>query len=97
MDRRSEGRHRVALQGVCRLSDESRHHVVITNLSCAGCCISDKFSVTAGDRLHLSLPGLGSLAITVKWTQENVIGIVFAEALDHAVVAYLSASCPQAA
>lgn len=97
MDRRSEGRHSTALQGFCELTSGGRHHVMITNLSCAGCGLTGELGAAVGDEVRLWVAGLGPLMASVKWVRDGRVGIALAEALEPEVVSYLAACCPRAA
>lgn len=56
----------------------------VRNLSATGLMAESDARVTEGDRLSLSLRGVGTIGATVSWVRAGRIGVAFDEAIDPA-------------
>ena len=64
-----------------RRTGDHRYRVNILDFSPEGCRIESPVTVSAGDTIWLSLPGLESIQGEVAWVKEWSVGVQFARPL----------------
>lgn len=89
-DMRRSQRRVVLLEAQLRTGGGLRDTGTVLDLSPSGCSVTvNTFFLSYGQRLTVRLPGLESLAGTVRWIEGQRCGIEFAYALHPAVVEHL--------
>lgn len=67
-----------------------RVHATVIDFSQAGCRIRTRARCHRGDRLVLTIRGLGPQAVQAAWRGDDNVGLLFAEPLSWAVVMQLA-------
>ena len=70
-------RNRTSVNGVAYRSDGSWVRVHMTNLSYDGCKLLTDQPFDIGEQLTLVLPRMSHMAVQVRWTGENEVGVRF--------------------
>ena len=81
-----EQRHSVMMQATLSCGDGGAASARVRNISRGGMMAECKFRGEQGDRILISMRGLGELEGAVVWTQPNRIGVMFDEPIDPTAV-----------
>ena len=68
-------RHAVRLDAVATRADGTTTRAIVTDLSFDGCCMIGRFR--AGERLSMSIAGIGKVAADVRWAAMSRAGARF--------------------
>lgn len=83
VETRSVSRDSLFLLASIRVEQEGEvHRVRVRNLSDGGMMGEGNMRVRRGNRLHIELRNVGTIAGTVAWVQDNRFGIAFDEEID---------------
>jgi hypothetical protein len=75
--RKRAPRRKVSLSGVAYCDDGSQHRMVVTNMGYDGCHIIAERCLSVGETLKLSIPGMGIVAVQVRWAADEQAGVRF--------------------
>ena len=75
-------RHPVAVDAVVHRADGSTSSVRLTNFSDEGCRIETPDELRIGERLQVSIPGLGQVKAQVRWALAGSAGAKFLQKSD---------------
>lgn len=81
-----ERRHSVMLQATLSCGDGRAASARVRNISGGGMMAECRFRGAQGDRILISMRGLGELEGAVAWTWHNRIGVTFDEPVDAGAV-----------
>lgn len=81
-----EQRHSVMLQATLSCGDGGAASARVRNISGGGMMAECRFRGVEGDRILISMRGLGELEGAVAWTRHNRIGVIFDEPVDPGAV-----------
>lgn len=73
-------RRAVHLSGIAILNDRQTVEVTVVDLTYDGCCIEAADTLTAGQLIKLSVPGLGAIDAQVRWSKGSKFGLAFSPA-----------------
>jgi hypothetical protein len=67
----------VAISASARRSDGTALLVYVSNVAPAGCRLLADRSLSVGEELELTIPGLGAMRALVRWTAGEKAGLAF--------------------
>ncbi|HEX8938044.1 MAG TPA: PilZ domain-containing protein [Sphingomicrobium sp.] len=70
-------RHPIAVEAVVHRADGSTATVKLTNVSDEGCRIETGDDLTIGERLQVTIPGVGQVKAQVRWAFAGSAGAQF--------------------